>query len=506
MGEASLMFKHPSTLAAALKDTYLIHEQAFIGGKWVSGSSTFPVYDPATNRIIANIANLGASGFTTAVEHAQTAFTSFKKTSETERATMLHAWAALIRKHSKDLGLLLTMENGKTLAEAEGEVEYGASGKSSTWFAEEAIRSYGDVIPSQHKGSTNLVFKQPIGVCGIIAPWNFPIAMITRKLGPAIQFIQLTVAAGCTVVVKPPSETPLCTLALTALAVEAGIPPNVIQVVTTRDRAAVEVLYTHPLVKKVSFTGSTGVGKLITQKAAGTMKKVSMELGGNAPYIVFDDADLDLAVDGVLACKFRCSGQTCVCANRLYVQKGIHDAFVEKLLEKMKGFKIGSGLDPTITHGPLVNRAGVTKMRQHIDDAISKGGKLIFGGQIREDLDGYFIEPALLTGATQNMLVAKEETFGPLAPVFKFESEEEVVQMANDTEVGLAGYFFSSDLRRVWRVANQLEVGMVGVNTGKISAAEAPFGGIKESGLGKEGSKYGLAEFQVMKSVTLGNL
>jgi succinate-semialdehyde dehydrogenase / glutarate-semialdehyde dehydrogenase len=497
MGEASNMHSHPQSLAAALKDTSLIHEQGFIGGKWVNGSSTFPVYDPATNGIIANIANLGASDFTTAIEHAQTAFQDFKNTSETSRAKMLHAWAALIRKHSKDLGILLTMENGKTLAEAEGEVEYGAS--FITWFAEEAIRSYGDVIPSQHEGSANLVLRQPIGVCGIIAPWNFPIAMITRKLGPAI-------AAGCTVVVKPPSETPLCTLALTALAVEAGIPPNVIQAVTTRDRKAVEILYTHPLVKKVSFTGSTGVGKLITEKAAGTMKKVSMELGGNAPYIVFDDADLELAVDGVLACKFRCSGQTCVCANRLYVQKGIHDTFVEKLLEKMSKFKIGSGLDPSVTHGPLVNRAGVTKTRQHIDDALSKGAKLVTGGKVRNDLEGYFIEPALITGATQQMLVAKEETFGPLAPVFMFDSEEEVVSMANDTEFGLAGYFFSNDLRRVWRVAKALEVGMVGVNTGKISAAESPFGGIKESGLGKEGSKYGLAEFQVMKSVTLGNL
>jgi succinate-semialdehyde dehydrogenase / glutarate-semialdehyde dehydrogenase len=485
MGEASNMRNHPSNLDAALKDTSLIREQAFIGGKWVSGSSTYPVYDPATNGIIANVTNLGASDFTTAIGHAQTSFKDFKNTSETDRAKMLHAWAALIRKHAKDLGILLTMENGKTLAEAEGEVEYGAS--FITWFAEEAIRSYGDVIPSQHKGSANLVLRQPIGVCGIIAPWNFPIAMITRKLGPAI-------AAGCTVVVKPPSETPLCTLALTALAVEAGIPPNVIQVVTTRDRAAVEILYTHPLVKKVSFTGSTAVGKLITEKAAGTMKKVSMELGGNAPYIVFDDADLEIAVDGVLACKFRCSGQTCVCANRLYVQKGVHDAFVEKLLKRMSKFKIGSGLDPSVTHGPLVNRAGVTKTRQHIDDALSKGAKLVVGGKVRDDLDGYFIEPALITGAKQNMLVAKEETFGPLAPVFMFETEEEVVSMANDTEFGLAGYFFSNDLRRVWRVAKALEVGMVGVNTGKISAAESPFGGIKESGLGKEGSKYGLAE------------
>jgi len=497
MGDIGKMFSHPQSLKEAIQNLSLIKDKAFIGGDWIDGPGTFPVYDPATDKVIANVSNLESKHFSTAIEFAHAEFHSFKNTQETERAKLLHAWAALIRKNSKDLGILLTLENGKTLAEAEGEVEYGAS--FITWFAEEAVRSYGDVIPSQHKGSANLVLRYPIGVCGIIAPWNFPIAMITRKLAPAL-------AAGCTVVVKPPSETPLCTLALTALAIEAGFPPNVIQVVTTRDRSAVETLYTHPLVKKISFTGSTGVGKLITQKAAGTMKKVSMELGGNAPYIVFDDADLDIAVDGVLACKFRCSGQTCVCANRLYIQKGIHDAFVKALLDRMAKFQIGSGLNPSVTHGPLVNKAAVTKTRAHIDDAISKGAKLLFGGQVRTEMGSCFIEPAIMTGVTQEMLVAKEETFGPLAPIFTFESEEEVVSMANDTEFGLAGYFFSNNLRRVWRVAGALEVGMVGVNTGKISACESPFGGIKESGLGKEGSKYGLAEFQVMKSVTLGNL
>jgi succinate-semialdehyde dehydrogenase/glutarate-semialdehyde dehydrogenase len=322
--------------------------------------------------------------------------------------------------------------------------------------------------------------------------------MITRKLAPAI-------AAGCTVVVKPPSETPLCTLALTALAMQAGIPPNVIQVVTTKDRNAVIELYTHPLIKKISFTGSTGVGKMITEKAAKTMKKVSMELGGNAPYIVFNDADVDIAVAGVLACKFRCSGQTCVCANRLYIQSGIHDEFVEKLKERMAGFKIGSGLDPSVTHGPLINEAAVKKTKEHIDDAVSKGAMLVVGGK-SPDAAGYLIQPALLTGITSEMLVAREETFGPLAPLFKFEMEADVVAQANDTEFGLAGYLFSNDLRNIWRVANALEVGMVGVNTGVISACEAPFGGIKESGLGKEGSKYGLAEFQVVKNITLGNL
>ena len=323
--------------------------------------------------------------------------------------------------------------------------------------------------------------------------------MITRKLGPAI-------AAGCTVVVKPPSETPLCALALTKLALEAGIPPNVIQVVTTKDRKAVEELYTNLAVKKVSFTGSTGVGKMITEKAAGSMKKVSMELGGNAPYIVFEDADLDIAVEGVLACKFRCSGQTCVCANRLYVHKAIHDDFIAALLKKMEKFKIGSGLDPTVTHGPLVNKGGLQKVQEHIEDAVSKGAKLIYGGKSPSDSEGYFIEPALLTGVTQEMIVAKEETFGPLAPVFVFDTTDEVIAMSNDTEFGLAGYFFANDLRKVWKVAKALEVGMVGVNTGKISAAEAPFGGVKESGLGREGSMYGLAEFQVLKNITIGDL
>ncbi|OQU98952.1 hypothetical protein CLAIMM_04661 [Cladophialophora immunda] len=501
MGDYRSPFSHPATIKEAISDHSLIHEQGFIGGEWVSGVKTFPVYDPATDKVIANIADLGAEDFKAAINHAEAAFKEFRHTSEHARSKMLHKWAALIRRHADDLAVILTMENGKTLPEAAGEVEYGASFIS--WFAEEAIRSYGDVIPSQHAQSTNLVVRQPIGVCGIVAPWNFPIAMITRKLGPAL-------AAGCTVVIKPPSETPLCTLALTYLAQQAGIPPNVIQVVPTRDRTATAELYTNPIVKKVSFTGSTPVGKLITAAAAGTMKKVSMELGGNAPYIVFDDADLAQAVDGVLVCKFRCSGQTCVCANRIYVQRGIHDRFVEALLERMRGFKIGSGLDPSVTHGPLVNRAGVAKVRAHIDDAVSKGAKLVVGGRVPEATStngkGYFIEPALLTGVTQSMLVAKDETFGPLAPVIMFDTVDEVIAMANDTEFGLAGYFFANDLRKVWKVALALEVGMVGVNTGKISAAEAPFGGIKESGLGKEGSMYGLAEFQVMKNITLGNL
>ncbi|KAH8790652.1 succinate-semialdehyde dehydrogenase [Hyaloscypha finlandica] len=467
---------HPPSIEEALQGSSILHDKSFVGGEWVGSNSTFPVCDPATDKVIANVANLTIKDFTTAIEHAHTAFKAFKTTQETARAKMLHAWAALIRQHAKDLGVILTMENGKTLAEAEAEVEYGASFITCT----------------------NIVIRQPIGVCGIITPWNFPIAMITRKLAPAI-------AAGCTVAVKPPSETPLCTLALTALAVQAGIPPNVIQVVTTKDRNAATELYTHPPIKKISFTGSTGVRKMITEKAAKTMKKVSMELGGNAPYIVFNDADVDIAVAGVLACKFRCSGQTCVCANRLYIQSGIHDEFVEKLKERMAGFKIGSGLDPSVTHGPLINEAAVRKTKEHNDDAVSKGAMLVVGGK-RPDAVGYLIQPALLTGITSKMLVAREETFGPLAPLLKFEMEDNVVAQANDKEFGLAGFLFSNDLRKIWRVANALEVGMVGANTGVISACEAPFGGIKESGMGKEGIKYGLAEFQVVKNITLGNL
>jgi succinate-semialdehyde dehydrogenase/glutarate-semialdehyde dehydrogenase len=484
----------PTTLRDSLSNSSLFIESGYIAGTWTSGATTFPVYDPATDKVIANIVDHNVDHFRQAIEQSSTCFQTFRKTTEHERSKLLHRFAALIRENAEDLAVLLTLENGKTLVEAKGEVEYGAS--FLTWFAEEAIRSYGDVIPSQNAGNTNFVIRQPIGVCAIIAPWNFPIAMVTRKLGPAL-------AAGCTVVIKPPSETPLCTLAITHLAQKAGIPPGAIQVVPTRDRSAVTELYTNPIVKKVSFTGSTSVGKLITEKAAGTMKKVSMELGGNAPFIVFDDADLDKAIEGVVACKYRCSGQTCVCANRLFVQRGIHDKFVEALIERAQQFKVGSGLDPTVTHGPLVNEAAVVKVKAHIDDAVRKGAQLVHGGKVRKDLGRCYIEPAIVTGVTSEMIVAREETFGPLAPITVFDSIDDVLHMANDTEFGLAGYMFSRNLETIWRVAGQLEVGMVGINTGKISAAEAPFGGVKESGMGKEGSKYGLAEFQIMKNITI---
>ncbi|KAL0935109.1 succinate-semialdehyde dehydrogenase [Colletotrichum truncatum] len=488
------MMPYPSMLQEIVSKQSLVREQGFISGSWRTSDKTFPVFDPATDGIIANVASFDTSAFKDAINSASECFNIFRHTSEHERSCLLHKFAALIRINAEDLAVILTMENGKTLAEARSEVEYGAS--FITWFAEEAIRSYGDIIPSQHKGSTNFVIRQPIGVCAIIAPWNFPIAMITRKLGPAL-------AAGCTVVIKPPSETPLCTLALATLAQEAGFPLDSVQVVPTRDRAAVTELYTNPIIKKVSFTGSTSVGKMISEKAAGTMKKVSMELGGNAPYIIFDDATLETAIEGVVACKYRCSGQTCVCANRLYVQSGIHDQFVAALTGRVKAFKVGPGLDPSTTHGPLVNEAAVAKFKCHIDDAMSKGAQLVIGGQARGDLGKCYVEPAILTGLTSQMLVSRDETFGPLAPIFRFDTIEEVIDMANNTEFGLAGYIFSNSLKTIWRVTGALEVGMVGVNTGKISAAEAPFGGVKESGLGKEGSKYGLSEFQVLKNITI---
>jgi succinate-semialdehyde dehydrogenase/glutarate-semialdehyde dehydrogenase len=404
---------------------------------------------------------------------------------------------------------ILSLENGKTLAEAKIEVVYAAS--FIQWFSEEAPRVYGDVIPSSLPNTTVYTLKQPVGVCGIITPWNFPAAMITRKIAPAF-------AAGCSVVIKPPSETPYSCAAFAKLAVEAGIPADCIHVVPTKDREAATELATNPIVKKISFTGSTGVGKMLTKLAAGTMKKVSMELGGNAPFIVFEDANLEKAVEGAIVCKFRNSGQTCVwyilihthltvsSANRLYVHEKVYDEFAELLKEKVSQFKLGFGLDPATTQGPLVNASAVKKVLEHVNDAKSKGAQVVLGGKAPEHLKGFFFEPTILTGVTKQMVVSNDETFGPLAPLFKFSSDAEVIEMANDTEFGLAGYFFSKDFNRIWKVAAALECGMVGVNTGRISAPESPFGGVKESGVGREGSKYGIAEYQNIKSVIVGNL
>lgn len=393
------------------------------------------------------------------------------------------------------MGVILSLENGKTLVEAKGEVAYAASFVS--WFAEEASRAYGFTIPSSMPHTTLSTVREPVGVCGIITPWNFPAAMITRKVAPAL-------AAGCAVVIKPPSETPHTALALALLAERSGIFPGTLHVCPTKDRAAGSELAVHPLVKKISFTGSTGVGKMLAKMAAGTLKKLSLELGGNAPFIVFDDADVELAVEGAMICKFRCSGQTCVCANRIYVQKGIAPAFTKRLVEAVNNLKLGPGLDASTTTGPLVNKAAVDKVAEHVEDAIAQGGVLATGGK-RAPGKGFYFEPTVISGAHAKMQVAVDETFGPLAAIFEFNTEEEAIQLANDTSFGLAGYLFSRNIGRCTRVSHRLQVGMVGVNTGKISAAEAPFGGVKESGYGREGSMYGMDEYQVIKSITVGN-
>jgi succinate-semialdehyde dehydrogenase/glutarate-semialdehyde dehydrogenase len=396
---------------------------------------------------------------------------------------------------TEELSKLITLENGKPLADATTEHKYSAS--FMEWFGAEALRTNGDVIPSTIPGLRNIVIKQPIGVVGIITPWNFPSAMITRKVGPAL-------AAGCTCVIKAPSDTPLSALELMQIAEEAGVPAGVLNLVTSKNsRMVAEVLCTHPVIKKISFTGSTGVGKQLMQQSSSTLKKLSMELGGNAPFIVFDDADVDDAVKGCVIAKFRSSGQTCVCANRIFVHSKVYDEFTSKLAEAVRGFKVGNGMDKGVTHGPLIHGRAVAKVKEHVEDAVSKGAKVLVGGKAGE---GNFYEPTVLVDVPISAVVSKDETFGPLAPCFKFETEDEVIKLANDTEFGLAGYFYSRDIGRIWRVSEAMEVGMVCANSGILSQATIPFGGVKESGFGKEGSKYGLEEYQVVKLVAMGGL
>ncbi|KAI0478056.1 aldehyde dehydrogenase [Xylaria cf. heliscus] len=488
------------TAISQLKDSKLFIQDAFIDGQWVTKDRQFDVYEPSSATVLGQVADCGLDDFRKAIQSAydeQPKF--FENTTAASRGSMLRKWNDLIIANTDDIATIMSLENGKTLAEAKGEVIYAASFIS--WFAEEATRSYGVTIPSSTPYTTLMTIREPVGVCGIITPWNFPAAMITRKVGPAL-------AAGCTVVIKPPSETPFTCLALIRLAVEAGLPPAAIQVCPTKDRKAATELATNPLVKKISFTGSTNVGKMLANLCTGTLKKVSLELGGNAPFIVFDDADVDLAVEGAMFCKFRCTGQTCVCANRIYVQKGIAKAFIAKLVEKVSALKPGPGLDITTTQGPLVNKSAVEKVQQHVSDALSKNAKIEIGGNVPSlpGSPGYFYSPTVISGVTPDMIVSREETFGPLAPISEFETEQEAITLANDSEFGLAGYFYSRDVSRIMRVAQKMQVGMVGANTGKISAAEAPFGGVKESGYGKEGSLYGLAEYQNIKSITIGNL
>ncbi|MPV85320.1 NAD-dependent succinate-semialdehyde dehydrogenase [Ostreibacterium oceani] len=478
-----------------LNHSDLFRQQAYIGGQWLDANdkSVVEITNPATGEVIGCVPQMGEAETLSAITHAHHAWDAWKKQSAKSRAVILRKWYELIMANQDDLATLLTCEQGKPFDEAKGEVAYGAS--YIEWFAEETKRIYGDVIPGHLPDKRVVVIKQGIGVVGAITPWNFPNAMITRKAAPAM-------GAGCPFIVKPAPDTPFSALALAVLAEEAGIPAGIFSVITGDAKAIGGVLTGHEKVRKISFTGSTAVGKQLMRQCADSVKKVSLELGGNAPFIVFDDADVDAAVAGAIISKFRNAGQTCVCANRIYVQAGIHDAFVEKFAQKIQSLNVGNGLDSGVQIGPLINQAAVDKVKQHLDDALDKGAKLVTGGTVNE-LGGTFLTPTLLTQVNASMQVAQEETFGPLAPIFQFTSEAEVIEMANDTPFGLAAYFYARDLGRVWRVAEAIEAGMVGVNTGLISTEVAPFGGIKESGIGREGSKYGMDDFVEIKYICM---
>ncbi|GAA6140959.1 NAD-dependent succinate-semialdehyde dehydrogenase [Hydrogenophaga sp. 5NK40-0174] len=479
-----------------LKDPSLLPGQCYLGGRWVSGKEHIDVTNPATGAVIASVPRLGGAETREAIEAANRAWPAWRALTAKERSGILSQWYGLVLANQDDLALIMTSEQGKPLAEARGEIAYAAS--FIQWFSEEAKRVYGDTIPAPVASQRIVVTKEPIGVCAAITPWNFPAAMITRKAGPAL-------AAGCAMVVKPASQTPLTALALAVLAERAGIPAGVFSVITGSARDVGDELADNPLVRKLSFTGSTEVGRQLMARTAATIKKVSMELGGNAPFIVFADADLDAAVEGAIVSKYRNAGQTCVCANRLYVHTKVYDAFVEKLATAVSTLQVGEGTASDVRIGPLIDDKAVAKVEQHVSDAMSKGARLVIGGH-RHALGQTFFEPTVLADVTQEMLVAREETFGPLAPVFRFETEEEVVSMANDTEFGLASYFYARDLGRVWRVAERLEYGMVGVNTGLISNEVAPFGGVKQSGIGREGSHLGMDDYLVVKYINMAGI
>lgn len=481
-----------------LKDPGLLRQQCYVNGQWLDADNgeTLPVTNPATGEVIARVPRMGAAETRRALEAANAAWPAWKKKTAKERAGILRKWFDLMMAAQDDLAAILTAEQGKPLAEARGEIAYGAS--YIEWYAEEARRIYGDTIPTHQNDKRVLVIKEPIGVCAAVTPWNFPNAMITRKAAPAL-------AAGCPIVVKPASQTPLSALAIAELAHRAGVPAGVFSVITGSAAAIGGEMTASGLVRKFSFTGSTEIGRELIAQCAGTVKKVSMELGGNAPFIVFDDADLDAAVEGAMISKYRNAGQTCVCANRLYVQAGVYDAFAEKFAAAVAGLKIGDGASAGITQGPLIDEKAVEKVEEHIADAVAKGGKVIAGGK-RHALGHSFFEPTIVTGVTQDMKVAREETFGPLAPLFRFDTEADVIRMANDTEFGLASYFYSRDIGRIFRVGEALEYGMVGINTGVISNEAAPFGGIKQSGLGREGSKYGIEDYVEIKYLLLAGL
>ncbi|CAG4910790.1 NAD-dependent succinate-semialdehyde dehydrogenase [Paraburkholderia gardini] len=481
-----------------LKDPTLLRTDAFIAGRWqqADDDSTFDVVNPATGERIAKVPRMGTQETRRAIEAANAAWPAWRAKTGKERAAILRAWYELMLANADDLALILTTEQGKPLAEAKGEITYAAS--FLEWFGEEAKRINGDTIPTPAPDKRIVVTKEPIGVCAAITPWNFPVAMITRKVGPAL-------AAGCPIIVKPAEATPLSAFALAVLAERAGVPAGIFSVLTGDPKTIGAEMTGNPVVRKLSFTGSTAVGRLLMAQCAPTVKKVSLELGGNAPFIVFDDADLDAAVAGAIASKYRNSGQTCVCTNRFYVHDRVYDAFAAKLRDAVADLKVGFGTDAGVTQGPLINEAAVLKVESHIEDALAKGARVVTGGK-RHALGHGFFEPTILADVTPAMKVARDETFGPLAPLFRFSSDEEVIRLANDTEFGLAAYFFSRDIGRVWRVAEALEYGMVGINTGLISNEVAPFGGVKQSGLGREGSHYGVDDYVVIKYLCIGGI
>ena len=480
-----------------LKDPSLLETRAYVNGAWVETGATFAVENPATGEVLAEVTDMAPAAVAGVIDAAFAAKPAWAACTGKERAAVLHKLYELMLENADDLATILTAEMGKPWAEARGEILYGAS--YVEWFAEEAKRIYGDVIPGHQRDKRIVVIKQPVGVVGSITPWNFPNAMLARKMAPAL-------AAGCTFVARPSELTPLSALALAKLAERAGVPAGVFNVVPSTDASGVgEELCANPKVAKITFTGSTRVGKILMRQGAETIKKLSLELGGNAPFLVFDDADLDAAVDGALIAKFRNAGQTCVCANRIYVQAGVYDAFAAKLAAKLDTLKLGNGFDEGVTTGPLINEAAVAKVEAHIADVLAKGGAVMKGGS-RSNLGRTFFEPTIVTGVTQAMKVASEETFGPLAPLVKFETEAEAIEMANASEFGLAGYFYSRDIARIWRVAEAIETGMVGINTGLISTEVAPFGGVKQSGIGREGSKYGCDDYLEIKNMVFGGI
>ena len=481
-----------------LKDPTLLRHQAYVNGAWADadGGQTINVSNPATGEHIGTVPLMGAAETRRAIEAANAAWPAWRKKTAKERAAVLRRWHDLILENADDLALIMTTEQGKPLPEAKGEVQFGAS--FIEWFAEEGKRIAGDTLQSPWPDRRLVITKEPIGVCAAITPWNFPAAMITRKVGPAL-------AAGCPMVLKPAEATPFSALALAVLAERAGVPAGVFSIVTGAPKDIGGEMTSNPIVRKLTFTGSTQVGRLLAEQCAPTIKKLSLELGGNAPFIVFDDADLDAAVEGAIASKYRNAGQTCVCANRLYVQDSVYDAFAEKLVAAVAKLKVGNGIEAGVTQGPLIDAKAVAKVEEHVADALAKGGRLLAGGK-RHALGNGFFEPTIIADVTNDMRVATEETFGPLAPLFRFKTDDEVIALANNTEFGLAAYFYSRDIGRIWRVAEGLETGMVGVNTGLISNEIAPFGGVKQSGLGREGSTYGIEDYLVIKYICMGGI